>query len=205
MAIRAIIWDLGGVLVRTEDRAPREGLARRLGMTRPELEELVFSGPSGRKAQHGLLAVDQHWQNLRQELKLSAEEIAAFQKEFWGGDRLDGELVDYIRELHKRYRTALLSNAFSDLRQMAGQRWNILDAFDVLIISSEEGVMKPEKRIYELAVERLEVAPHEAVFVDDFLHNVEGAQVAGLHALQFRSPTQIRAELDQLLESDGHA
>jgi putative hydrolase of the HAD superfamily len=65
--------------------------------------------------------------------------------------------------------------------------------------------MKPEKRIYELAVERLEVAPQEAVFVDDFLHNVEGAQVAGLHALQFRSPTQIRAELDQLLESDGHA
>jgi FMN phosphatase YigB (HAD superfamily) len=50
-------------------------------------------------------------------------------------------------------------------------------------------------------VERLGVAPGEAVFVDDFAHNVEGARLAGLHAIHFRSTDQARAELEQLLDS----
>jgi FMN phosphatase YigB (HAD superfamily) len=49
MNIRAVFWDLGGVLVRTEDHTTRENLAIRLGMSRTELENLVFAGDSGNK------------------------------------------------------------------------------------------------------------------------------------------------------------
>jgi len=200
MRIRAVIFDFGGVIARTLDFTSRDGLANRLGMTRLEIEKLVFLGESGFNAQQGVISVDQHWINLQKMLKLSPEEIVSFQKEFWDGDSIDTDLVNYIRSLKNRYRTGLLSNAFSDLRKRLVESWKIADAFDEIIISSEIGVTKPDPRIYHIALERFGVTPDEAVFVDDFLHNVEGARSVGMYAIQFRNPDQIRAELEQLLE-----
>ena len=77
MPIKAVIWDLGGVILRTEETAPRQQLADRLGMARYDLEELVFHSPSGMQAQRGEISVEQHWEKLRQELNLSQEEMPA--------------------------------------------------------------------------------------------------------------------------------
>jgi putative hydrolase of the HAD superfamily len=199
--IRAVIFDFGGVLVRTEDRAPRSRLAARLGMTYEELSSLVFENPSSQQATLGQVSVREHWEAVRASLGLAPEAIQAVQEEFWAGDVLDTSLVDLLRALRPRYQTALLSNAWDDLRQVLEQRLKILDAFDQVIISAEVGLMKPDERIFRLAVERLGVAPGEAVFVDDFVHNVEGARLAGLQAIHFRSAGQARAELEQMLDS----
>jgi len=203
MAIAAVIWDLGGVLLRTDDQCPRQALADRLGMSRNELENLVFNGDSGDRAQSGEISVVEHWENIRQVLGLDAAGIDEFQRQFWGGDRLDEELVAYIRNLRGSYRTALLSNAFSDLRQYVTDHLKILDAFDELIISAEVRLVKPDPRIYQYALQRLGLAPRQAVFIDDLLHNVEGARRYGLHAIHFRQPAQARAELEQLLNGGG--
>jgi epoxide hydrolase-like predicted phosphatase len=200
MAIRAIIFDVGGVLLRTEDDTERELLAQRLGLERAVLEKLAFGGESGLAAQRGEIDIEQHWENVRQALGLSAEGIKDFVDAFFAGDNLDRELVDKIRELRKDYKTALLSNAFSNLRHYVDQVWEIKDAFDELIISSEEGVMKPDEAIYRIALQRLGVAPHEAVFVDDFTHNVEGAREVGLHAIHFQNPDQTLIDLEQVLK-----
>ena len=199
MAIRAVIWDLGGVLVRTQDPAPRTQAAARLGLSRAELEQMVFAGEWSDRATLGEIPTTDLWHNIGRQLKLPPGEIASLQQAFWGGDRLDGKLVEYIRSLRPLYRTALLSNAFPDLRQSL-ERMGIVDAFDQLIISAEVGLMKPDPRIFQLALERLEVAPAEAVFVDDFNLNVRAAQAAGLHAVRFLDPAQVRAELQQVLD-----
>lgn len=204
MQIRAIIWDLGGVLVRTEDYSSREGLAKRLGLERMALEALVFSGESGRRAQIGEIFMAEHWQNMGQHFGLTQDEIITFVSEFWGGDVVDYELINYIRSLRPRYKTALLSNAFSDLREYVTERWKIADAFDEMVISSEVGLMKPDTRIYQLVLDRLGVEPPAAVFIDDFAHNIEGARRAGLLGIQFRSPAQVCSDLEALLKEDGH-
>lgn len=201
MDIQAVIFDLGGVLVRTEDYEPRQRLAARLGVSLEALEELVFDGASGRRAQLGEIDVQEHWRRVSEALGISDQELVQFQDDFWAGDELDLELVDLIRSLHGRYRTGLLSNAFSDLRQVITQHWGIADAFDVMVISSEVGMTKPDPCIYRLALHELGAAPHQAVFIDDFLENVHGAQQAGLHAIHFRSTDQARAELNRLLDS----
>ena len=75
------------------------------------------------------------------------------------------------------------------------------ELFDVVIDSSEVGMRKPSRAIYELTLERLGgVAPDEAVFLDDVASNVEGAQAAGLHGIVVDDPPN-RAidELDELL------
>ena len=201
MAIRAVIWDMGGVLVRTEDKAPRAALAQRFGMSYQDLEELIFSSDAGLRAQRGELSAKERWQYLPDEVPVQPEEIDAFHEAFFGGDRVDATLIDYIRALRPRYRTGILSNAFSDLRRVMTQVWRIDDVFDSLIISAEVRCMKPEARIYQLAVQDLGVAPQEAVFIDDSMRNIDGSRAAGLQAVHFQSPAQARAELDALLGS----
>jgi epoxide hydrolase-like predicted phosphatase len=199
MGIKAVIFDFGGVLVRTEDRSPRQGLADDLGMSYEELDALIFQSESARQATVGKFTTQEHWEHLRTRLGFSVEEFPRVPKEFFGGDVLDEELIDYIRALRPRYKTAMLSNAWDDLRDVVVNEWQIGEAFDELIISAEVGVAKPDPRIYRLTLKRLEVEPSEAIFIDDFLRNVEGAQAAGIHAIHFQDPLQARAELEALL------
>ena len=202
MTIRAVIWDLGGVLVRTSDYASRDALAARHGMRRAALEELVYGEESGHQAQLGQIDVQQHWENVRTALGIPFEEVEAFRSHFWRGDQLDGELVEFIRALKRNHRTGLLSNAFSNLRQVMRETWHIEDAFDAIVISAEEGLIKPDPRIYQVALDRLGVNPREALFIDDMLQNVEGARRLDMHAILFRSPEQARREVSMLINED---
>jgi glucose-1-phosphatase len=199
MAIKAVIWDLGGVLLRGEVTS-REALAARMGMTRLELEDLVFDNESGDRAQLGEISVDQHWENIRRTLGLDTTELQEFYYQFWEGDRLDTELVDIIRSLRGRYKTGLLSNAFSDLREVVTGRLKIADAFDEMVISAELHMMKPDPRIYQYALQRLGVAAQEAVFIDDMERNVEGARGQGMSAIHFRGRAQALRDLDEILK-----
>ncbi len=190
---------MGGVIVRTENGAPRTELARRFGMSREELEQVVFDGEMSERATIGEVSMEELWQNICGRLGAPHDHVARLQEGFWGGDSLDTELVEYIRGLRPRYRTALLSNAWSDLRLVLEQRWKIADAFDEIIISAEVGMMKPDPRIFEHVVTRLGVKPGEAVFIDDFSRNVRAAAEAGLHAIRFQSPAQAKEELEAIL------
>jgi len=200
MTIRAVIWDIGGVLVRTEDQEPRRRLAESLGLTRDDLEYLVFGSEMGQKAQRGAIRTQELLEFVCREVHYPVEETGRFEEAFFAGDRLDEGLVSYIRSLKERYCTGIISNAWDDVRAMIEQRWNMADAFDQIMISAEEKLVKPAPRIFHLALEKLEAAPEEAVFIDDFTKNIAGAQAVGMHAIQFYSSEQIRADLDHFLK-----
>jgi len=201
VSIKAIYFDIGGVLVRTVDRAPRSRLAVRLGTTYEALEELVFGGDNGRKGQLGEITAEQLWAYVCQQINWPLAHWRDLESEFFSGDRLDIELVDYIRSLHDRYKTGLISNAFSNVRAAIEHKWHMTEAFDVLVISAEVGLMKPDARIFHIALQSLGVQPAEAVFVDDFLHNVDGARAVGMQAIHFCNPEQTRLDLEAILSS----
>ena len=200
MPIRAVIFDLGGVLVRTEDRTSRSKLAKRLDLTYDELSALVFDSQSALQAMKGEITTEEHWDEVRKTLGLSKEEYPRVPLEFWRGDTLDQGLINYLRNLRPQYKTALLSNAWDDLRQMIEEVWKFDDAFDQIVISAEVGLVKPEPLIYEKVLSNLDVKPAEAVFVDDFPENVAGAKAVGLAAIRFTSPEQALRDLERLLD-----
>ena len=203
MTIKAIIFDLGGVLLRTADFSPRDRLAARLGMNRHALEEFVFGGESGDRAQRGEITVQKHWENLRGKVKCSPKDFKDLLDEFFAQDELDDELIEYVRWLHKSYKTALISNAWDDLRQVIDERWHFEDAFDAMIISAEVKLAKPDPRIFQLALDRLGVKASQAIFVDDMQCNIDGARTAGLHTIRFQTVLQMRFDLERLIaESD---
>jgi epoxide hydrolase-like predicted phosphatase len=199
MAIRTIIWDLGGVLMRTVDPVPRERLAARFGKSARELEYIFYSGESGGRCQLGEITFEQHLENVRHILGFAPEETEDFVRQFWGGDIFDEELVSYIRELRGKYKTGLLSNAFPNLREWLEEDAKVDGAFDAMIISAEVNIVKPDPRIYHLALESLGTPPQEAIFIDDMVHNIAGAREVGMHTVHFRDPIQAREELEQTL------
>ncbi len=200
MNIRAVIWDLGGVIVRTEDKQPRTALAERCGLTYAEIDELVFNSESGVLAATGKISERAHWEEVCRKLNIPAEQVEEVQEAFWGGDRVDARLVEYIRSLRPKYQTALLSNAWTSLRDYLTDHWRIIDAFDHVFISAERGLAKPARDIYQLVVDEMGIAPQEGVFVDDFAVNIEAARAAGLHTVHFRNTEQAIAEVEQLLK-----
>ena len=199
MPIKAVIWDIGGVIARTGDQTPRNQLAADLGVTRNYLNELFFSGPEGTRAQKGEITAEELMVYIRGQLGLAPGEHTDLEKRFFAGDKVDYELVDFIRSLKLKYRIGIISNAWSGLAKLL-DGWEIRDAFDVIISSGDVGVMKPDPKIYRLALERLGVQPEDSVFVDDFIENIHGARGLGMHAIYFENPVQTMGDLKELLE-----
>jgi len=75
------------------------------------------------------------------------------------------------------------------------------DAFDKMIISAEVGAAKPEPKIFQIALEQFGVSPNEAVFVDDFLINIEGCEKVGLKGIHFKDPESALKQLKKLLST----
>ncbi len=96
------------------------------------------------------------------------------------------------------YRTLALSNFSAETFPRALSLNPFLDEFEAILISGEAMLIKPDPAIYRLLCERHGVQPASAVFIDDSLHNVEGARRVGMHAVHFRSVEQVIDELGAL-------
>ena len=113
--IQAVIFDWGGVLMRTADASPRLAWDTRLDLRR-ERQPARVRKRHWRRAQLGQIGDAEFWADCGGRLNLTPEALAEFQRDFWAGDRLDGDLVALVRSLRPRYRTALLSNFATSLR-----------------------------------------------------------------------------------------
>ena len=196
--IQAVVFDVGGVLLRTQDQTSRQKWEKKLGLQIGELEYLFFNSPEGQKAQLGITDEEAHWLWLGEYLHLSTADLATLRHDFWEGDNLNHDLVAYIRSLRPRYQTAIISNAMTGLREVLHTDYPIADAFDLIVVSAEEGVMKPDAGIYHRTLTRLGREPHEAVFVDDFAHNIAGAEAVGMAGVHFRGDVSVPAEFAKL-------
>jgi epoxide hydrolase-like predicted phosphatase len=197
--IRAVIFDIGGVMIRTEDKRPRTMLADAFAMTFEQLENLVFNGERGHAAQRGEISAEENWEQIRKELDLRPDELTPVRDTFFAGDVLDRDLITFIRSLRSDFTTAIITNAFDDVREALTTKFKIADAFDHIVVSAEEGMMKPDPRIYQKALSLCGVEPGEAVFIDDFPHNIQAAQKLGMQAIWFREREQALQALKNLL------
>ena len=198
--IRAVLWDLGGVIVRTLDWSGRAHWEKRAGLSPHELESIVFRGEMGVRASLGQATSDDVWTWVLQYLGFPKSERKAIERDFFSGDQVDNDLISFIRSLRPGYKTGIISNAWPELRHWLEVRWCIADTFDQIVISAEVGILKPDPRIYHLALNGLGVAPNEAIFIDDFKENIVGALDIGMRAIRFRTTEQVTSELRALLD-----
>jgi putative hydrolase of the HAD superfamily len=196
--IRGIIFDFGGVLMRTEDQGPRKTWEARLNLPGGALEQAVHQSDLWIEAQCGRLNMEAYWQGVAERLNISAQDLPALQRDYFAGDVLDQSLMALIKRLRAEgYSVALLSNDAASLVGKLRDELGIYTAFDAVVISAEIGVMKPDVAAYRVAAEALGLSLPECIFIDDNTANVDGALACGLPSIFYRAGMDVAAAIQE--------
>ena len=198
MQIKALIFDFGGVLMRTVDQTPRRRWEIRYGLPKLGLAKLVFDNPVARQATIGDAQSSDIWNYVGLELGLSNSELTGLESDFWKGDKLNIDLVDYVRNHSVSHHPCILSNAWPDARDLFDSITE-LKIFEEIIISAEVGMAKPDSSIFLHACDQIGVAASNAVFVDDMVENVDAAIDLGMHGILFENTAQTLTDLNKLV------
>jgi epoxide hydrolase-like predicted phosphatase len=204
MTIKAVIFDLFDVLLLAEDLTQRRAYEQRMGLAEHGLLHTMLHTPQFREAVIGRISASALWQDVALRVGDDPQNWQAIANTFFSANRVNMELVAFIRTLRPYYKTAILSNAPYDIRTQVTQRFHLDQEVDTILISAEEGMGKPQPEIFHLATDRLHVLPEEALFVDDSNRFIEGAQAIGMIGVQFRDNQQVIAEIQKQLSNNFH-
>jgi 2-haloacid dehalogenase len=107
--------------------------------------------------------------------------------------------VAILAELRARHtRLYALTNFSTETWPVARERFDFLSWFEDTVVSGEHGVVKPDPRIFEIAIRRFRLDPPRTVFIDDLAENVAAAREFGFRALHFTGAAGLRADLREL-------
>jgi len=205
VTIRAVIFDIGGVLENT----PRTGWVQKwetlLHLAPGELD--VRLTDVFRSGSIGTISEAEVEKRVGAITGMDQMQIDAFMADLWEEylGTLNIELAGYFAGLRSRYRTGILSNSFVGAREKEQAHYGFGDECDLIIYSHEEGMQKPDPRFYALACARLGVQPEEVVFLDDVEGHVAAARAFGIHAILFTDTAQAIADIQAVLAANGHA
>jgi epoxide hydrolase-like predicted phosphatase len=203
VTIRAIIVDIGGVLLLREAMPAHSAWEDRLGIDRGGFARGLFRPDLSAQATVGALSAARVWEEMAARLSLSAGDMQALRRDFFAGERVNEEFIAFLQGLRPAYRTAALSNAWSGTLAAMRTHYGLDRLVDLMIFSDEEGMAKPDARLYHLAAARLGVPPDEVIFVDDVPRNIEAARAVGMLAVHFRNTAQAVAEIERYLNDCG--
>jgi putative hydrolase of the HAD superfamily len=199
VVIRAVVFDIGGVLEITPDLGVYRRWEARLGLPAGEIGERMHDVWLGGGL--GTITLDDVHQAITDRLGLDERQVAAFMADMWREylGTANTELIEYARGLRPRYRTGILSNSFVGAREREQAAYGFEDLVDEIVYSHEAGMSKPDRRIYALVCSCLNVRHDETVFLDDTDVCVAGAREAGIHAVRYRDNAQAITEIEELL------
>jgi len=206
---RAVIFDLGGVVLPSPLDTFRAYEARH-GLPHRFLSEVVLAGGDGgawSRFERGELGPDEFAAAFERECAAAGGQVdvTALLGEVATGAGPRPAMLAALRAIraHSLRTAALTNNWRADDGAAIGRRHSdLFDAFDVVVESAVEGLRKPDPRIYELTCERLDVAPGDAVFLDDLGVNLKPARALGMATIKVADPD---VALDELAEVLGFA
>jgi epoxide hydrolase-like predicted phosphatase len=206
MTVKAVVFDIGGVLEHVDDAAwPQLWVSRwerRMGKPPGSvLSALARDEPTG-AAETGELSEAALRDRYARALGLDDDRADEMMAEMWDAycGRLDVVMRDFVAGLRRRFTTAILSNSMDGARREEQRRHGFEDLVDVVVYSHEEGVAKPDPAIFRLVEERLGMEPPELVLVDDSAINVEAARACGWRAVRHADAESTIRALTRLLE-----
>jgi epoxide hydrolase-like predicted phosphatase len=127
-------------------------------------------------------------------------DLAGFGERYFSGLEPNEPLIAYMRRLRERgYKLAICTNNVREWESRWRAMLPVEAIFDVVVDSAFVGTRKPERRIYELTLERLGVDARSAIFVDDLQANCDGARAIGIEAVLFRCTEQAIADMESIL------
>lgn len=198
MQIKAVCFDLGGVLIQNATHVFFKRTVDSFGKSLPEVTE-AFDKHRG-PLERGEMSNEAFWQALAGELNVpyTPEMLTLWSEKFIEETTpIPGmiELVDQVKA--GGYKVGLLSNT-TEQHVAINRTRHIFERFEVALMSNEIGTRKPEKAAYIKLIEAMGTKAEETVFIDDLSENVAGAQVVGIQGIKFEGREPLIAQLKQL-------
>jgi putative hydrolase of the HAD superfamily len=175
---RAVLIDVGGVLVADDIAAAVATWSGRLGISRRSFLTAVYGG-SDREVLVGRVSEPSWWSVVADRLRIGPDQRAQLEHDLICDGSWDRALIAHLRHIRGRAATAIVSNAWPHMRARLSAA-GLADAVDEVILSCEVGCAKPDPRIYEVALQRLGADPRQALFIDDTEGHVAAARALGL-------------------------
>lgn len=175
--MKAIILDMYGVILKD----PGEGFYVYVNQTFPELDHKAIY-EIWDKADIGEISSLEVFKRLG-----FTGDLAAIEKAYLDTVEVNEEFYTFASEMKERYKLALLSNDSSEWSRYFREKYDMNKYFDVVTVSGDVKMKKPNPEIYQLTLERLGLDAKDCVYVDDRRYNLSAAEALGMQAVLFNS------------------
>ena len=199
MQIKAIIVDVGGVLVQSLDTSKRREWEVTLHLLPGQLTSIVFSEELGRSATVGAITSEDIWRDIQDKFVLSDEAIMQLRTDFYVGSKVNVPFFTYIQSLKGKYKTIILSDAWDDARAVYTQKFHLDTIVDRMFISAEEGISKSDPQFLQIALDYLGTNCEETIYIDDTVMCIRLAKDRGLQTILFTDTKTAIGKMEALL------
>ncbi len=194
--IKAVIFDIGGVITKFPDREYLLYLANLSGKEPAEIARAIDSNiPAFEK---GKMRTREFENTVSKRIGISPHELQWYQY-YAKFVTIDADIMDLVRDLRKEYITAYITNIdaskYDLFKKMLGK-----ELFDYRFASCDLHLRKPDPRIYRTVLKRMKMSPEETVFIDNQKENVIGARKVGMYSILYKSRRLLDIELSRLLD-----
>lgn len=194
-----IFFDLGNVLVHVDKQAAIRKLSEITGRNTSEINDLI-SSEKEEAFERGEMTSLEYLAYFREKFQLPESLTLEELTRWWIVPFTPNEpVLNMLPKLRRQTKIFLLSNTNAIHIGALENAYRILPRLDGAILSYEVGFLKPDRKIYEIALERAGVRANKSIFIDDLEENVEGAKSVGMRAHQYISTVDLTA----FLESEG--
>ena len=197
--IRALILDYGGVISKPQDF---EHVANMYRILKREYKDFEIMYRRNRaEYDSGHKTGSEYWTGIlnHHDIEFKSADIATLiQEDVKSWTRINDSMIRFVKEIRSEIdKLSIISNMTEDTLAYIRTAFKWLDLFDELIFSCEFGTNKPDKKIYEVCLDKLKLSPAECLFVDDSAENIEGASAIGMNTIHFKSFDEFFSEFNK--------
>lgn len=185
--VKGIVFDVGGVLIPSLDKEIDGDIQNTLGLLSTEFDSLWAKYVSILIT--GKISEKDFWSKIVREIntnkKMPAESL--FLREYCKNIVVNKEMLHLVANLNKNgYATAILSNSILPHSQY-NRKIGLYDSFNIVILSNEVGMLKPNTDIYFYCLNKLKLKPSEVIFIDDKVQNIVAAESMGIKGIEYNN------------------
>lgn len=194
--IKGVIFDIGGVVVRWDNRTYFKYLGRLSGVKSATAGRIVEGISLKYGFESGRISPSKFESLIAERFGVGKSKVKWF-KSYKKYMTVDRKVLGIARRLHGRYTTAYLSNIDGQRHAYTRKKMDT-SVFDYSFASFAIGYVKPDRRIFEYAMRRMGMKPKELLFIDNMRENVTGARKAGMNAILFTGATILEKRLHKM-------
>jgi len=201
--IKCIAFDYGGVISKKQNDDIINKMCKIINISSDVFSSIYTKERNNYDA--GLINAEEYWARTLKLINIDIKSIdikKLIDLDLQSWMDINEDTLRYVKSIKNKIKTAILSNMiYGTLKDIVNFEW--FNDFNVCVFSCEEKVSKPDKKIYDILINRVNMDPEYILFIDDSPVNIEAAKKCGINTIRFINFDQMKKEIEDkfILES----